>query len=72
MSLKPCCLTCQHCVLGHTGSAGWCLLRRIKVHNAIVSLVFCHHWTIQESSLPTVEDNTKESEKQLDFGRALI
>ncbi len=72
MSLKPCCQTCQHCASGHTGSAGWCLLRGIKVHNAISSLVFCHHWTRKEPSLQSVEDNPKESDKQLDFGRALI
>ena len=54
----------------HASSAGWCTLRKIKLHSDFAAFAFCHHWTHREPLLPIVEEKNLGSE-QLDFARDL-
>ncbi len=73
MASKECCRTCRHCVGGQLNSYFLCRLRKVRIHPGIASMVFCHHWTMREASLPLVDENDQENDidRQLEFGRVL-
>ena len=52
MGHRPSCRSCRHCVSSQGAAAGWCHLRRLAIHSAYSSELWCHHWTARPPRLP--------------------
>ena len=74
MGLKKSCLSCKYNYdMGVKPSSNtWCLLRKIKLCSDLSDYVFCHHWTKQDKSFQSIEDQVSMIDQQLDFARDLV
>ena len=72
MPLQKSCKSCKYSKALESGSNGWCILRKIKVHSDIATYAFCHHWCQKEPSLPLLDQPNFKRDQQLDFGRELV
>ncbi|QNI72013.1 hypothetical protein CyaNS01_02920 [Cyanobium sp. NS01] len=52
MGHRPSCRSCRHCASSPGAAAGWCHLRRLAIHSAHSSELWCHHWTARPPRLP--------------------
>ncbi|CAK24882.1 hypothetical protein [Synechococcus sp. CS-197] len=58
--------------MAHQG--GWCRLRHLPVHAELARLVWCHHWTAQQPSLPELKPgdaHRPRGDRQLDLGTSV-
>ncbi len=72
MQSIECCKSCKYSSGLKSSTAGWCLLRKIKLNSEIAGFAYCHHWVHKELSLPLTNENNLMSDTQLDFGRDLV
>ena len=74
MSSKKCCKSCHHCCDGQFSYESWCRLRKVRVHNDLVTYAVCHHWTRKSPALPKLQLDKPDQaiDQQLELDRFLV